>query len=304
MKKSTRKIFAMHGARPDRAVHNYIYFKWYDKYVIWFLKAGRFLRDRAGRFTPISRLFAMVFNRYHAKVITDADARKILSLQKPLDLGEDAAEQVIPFPYAKRIIFSEPDYIAVMDCPCRLSREDPCLPVNVCIAVGETTAGFWLDHGEKYNVRRVSQEEALSIIRAARQRGSITTAWFKVATGGRSGVLCSCCSCCCGGLEGMRIARSIKGGEELSNMAPSGYAVGFDAALCENCGECADVCMFEALSMDPFGRPVYDRKKCMGCGLCVERCPQGARSLVRDSEKGIPLDVELLQEKRAKGEWC
>ncbi|MFO8059009.1 MAG: 4Fe-4S binding protein [bacterium] len=294
MKESTRKIFAMHGARPDRAVHNYIYFKWYDKYVKYFLKAGRLVRDRLTWFSPLGRLFRAVFNRYHAKVITDSDARKILSLQKPLDVGE-ASEQVIPFPYAKRIIFSEPDYIAVMDCPCRLSREDPCLPLNVCIAIGETAAGFWLEHGARYHARRVSQEEALSIIRDARQKGCITTAWFKVATGGKTGVLCSCCSCCCGGLEGMRIARSVKGGAELSNIVASGYAVEFSPELCENCGECAEVCMFEAISMDRYGRPEYNRENCMGCGLCVEKCRQGARSLDLDGVKGLPLDIELLQ---------
>jgi hypothetical protein len=44
----------------------------------------------------------------------------------------------------------------------------------------------------------------------ARERGCITTAWFKVATGGRTGVICSCCSCCCVGIEGMRIASPEK----------------------------------------------------------------------------------------------
>ncbi len=297
MKKSTRKIFAMHGARPDRAVHNYIYFKWYDKYVKYFLKAGRFVRERLSRFSAMSGLFRVVFNRYHAKVLTGPDAEKILTLKEPLDLGEDATEQVIPYPFARRIIFSEPQHIAVMDCPCRLSRESPCLPVNVCIAIGETTAGFWLEHGEKFNSRRISQEEALAIIRDARQRGCITTAWFKVATGGRSGVICSCCSCCCGGLEGMRIARSVKGGEDLSNIAPAGYSVRIEPELCDNCGRCAQVCMFDAITIDNCGRPDYIRENCMGCGLCVEHCQEGARSLIPDPDKGLPLDIDLLQKK-------
>jgi ferredoxin len=32
----------------------------------------------------------------------------------------------------------------------------------------------------------------------------------------------------------------------------------------------------------------------MGCGVCVDRCSQGALSLVRDESKGIPLEMDAL----------
>ena len=47
------------------------------------------------------------------------------------------------------------------------------------------------------------------LIKDARERGCVTSAWFKVATGGRTGVICSCCSCCCGAIEGTRIGRQF-----------------------------------------------------------------------------------------------
>jgi ferredoxin len=37
-----------------------------------------------------------------------------------------------------------------------------------------------------------------------------------------------------------------------------------------------------------------DWQKCMGCGICIDACPNHARSLVRDEGKGLPLDVRLL----------
>ena len=44
---------------------------------------------------------------------------------------------------------------------------------------------------------------------------------------------------------------------------------------------------------------VIDWQKCMGCGVCVSKCPNQALSLVRDERKGIPLDVRMLAEEES-----
>ncbi len=294
MKRSTRNIVRMHGWRIDRAIHNYIYFVYYRLYESLFLQAGRLLVRRFLWLKGLRHAFGFVFIRYHAKVLSEDDVRKVITLNRDLIVGPDKSERIIPFRYANRIILKEPDFIAVMDCPCRLNRESPCQPVNVCMAVGRTTAEFWLDHGQKYHVRKVSQAEALKIITDARQMGCITTAWFKVSTGGRTGVICSCCSCCCGGIEGMRIAQRFD--KSLSNIAPSGYSVTHDAGRCVLCQECSEACMFKAIAFRPDNTRVYDSAACMGCGLCTEKCQQHALSLVRDPSKGEPLDIDSFKE--------
>lgn len=294
MKESTRNIIRMHGPRLDRAVHEYLYFTQYDRYVVVFLKLGQVLAAVLDRLKLPALPFKAVYDRYHAKVVTYDDAVKILTLEEDVVVGPDPTERIIPYQHANQIILKEPDYIAVMDCPCRLARENPCLPVDVCVAVGRTTAQFWLEHGARLHARRISQEEALDILKAGHERGHITTSWFKVATGGRTGVICSCCTCCCGGLQGMRIARALKGGDTFSNMIPSGYSVVIDPAACVACGECERVCIFGAATSG--GTAVVDQALCMGCGLCVERCAGGARSLERDDSKGYPLDMDFIKE--------
>jgi ferredoxin len=285
----------MHGWRIDRAIHNYIYFVFYDRYIAASLKTGRWVVLRLGRWRMAGSFFKAFFSRYHAKVITGSDVEKMLRLREDFFADPAVATQVIPFRYANKILLSETQFIAVMDCPCRLSRENPCLPTKVCIAVGRTTAEFWMDHGRKFHVEQIDADRALQIIRDARSRGCITTAWFKLASGGRTGVICSCCSCCCGGLEGMRLAKGLPGGKDITNIIPSGYAVRVDDGLCRFCGSCAGTCIFQATTFTAGNIRLYDRNACMGCGLCVEKCPNGALHLYWDREKGMPLDIDLLR---------
>lgn len=297
MKESTRNVLRMHGWRVDRAVHNYIYFTLYDVYVVVFLFLGRLIQRFFSEVRLAAKAFGMVFERYHAKVITIDEAAKILSLKEDIILGPDKTERIIPYQYANKIILKEPEYIAVMDCPCRKSRGDAaCLPLDVCMAVGRTTAQFWLEHGARFNARRINQEEALQTLKDARDRGNITTAFFKVATGGRTGVICSCCTCCCGALEGDRIVKGLKGGRRLTMLVPSSYVAQVDHDRCVACGKCVSACFFDAVALVD-GSIVESESACMGCGICVEKCPASARSLRHDPAKGDPLDIDLAKEK-------
>jgi len=301
LRPGVRRVFRFHGVRVDRAIHNIVYFAFYDTYVPTFVRMGRFLADHFGKTRIVHAMYDMVYSRYHSKVITPREFTKILTLNQDVMLGPDTSKKILPFKYANNIILEEPEYIAVMDCPCRMSRENPCQPINVCMGVGRHFAELWMDVGEKYHVRRVTQGEALELLRSARAKGAITAAWFKVATGARTGVICSCCSCCCRGLEGMRIAKRLTGGAPLTNVAPSGYTVVINEERCVHCGTCSEACKFEAMRRNGDGTRVYDGAVCLGCGLCVENCQGEALSLEIDAEKGLPLDLDLARETLAQG---
>jgi ferredoxin-type protein NapG len=54
------------------------------------------------------------------------------------------------------------------------------------------------------------------------------------------------------------------------------------------CTLCADVCPYEAISLDDKKRPVVDPARCNGCGLCEYQCPGAAlRSYRSTSGRGI-----------------
>jgi MinD superfamily P-loop ATPase len=55
-----------------------------------------------------------------------------------------------------------------------------------------------------------------------------------------------------------------------------------DDALCQGCGNCYDVCRFDAVSPPTDGRKAYavDPIACEGCAACVYQCPEAAIRMV------------------------
>ena len=333
MKESTMNIMKLHGWRIDRFLHHYIYFTYYHTYIrlltcglVPYTKKLNKLRETNARQGFMIKLvgkildiaMSPVVNRYHGKVISRDDVTKIINLEESIDLGVDDSKRIIPYKYARRIIFSEPTHFAAMECPCKatMPEHERCRPSKSCIAVGKNLVSFWLDHGKKYGVEKLTKEQVLERIDELRKTGHFNQAYFKVATGGRTGVICNCCDKCCGGSAGFaqlrdfntryrdRLAK-VKSGqldtlEHPCSSAPSGYTVKHDPEKCDLSGECEKICQFDAVKITN-GKYRYDPVLCMGCGLCVEHCPHGALNLVfRDTGGYIPLDIDLIKERQKR----
>jgi ferredoxin len=144
--------------------------------------------------------------------------------------------------------------------------------------------------------RKISQEEAMEIIERFRKKKHITQAFFKVATGGSTGVICNCHPDTCVSLQATNLAGKIS--NQLSMTAKSGYSVAVDEDKCIACGNCADMCGFEAMTFID-GQRMYKKELCMGCELCVENCPENALSLYIDSAKPLPLDLDQIKSQAA-----
>ena len=219
---------------------------------------------------------------YHGKVVPLEAAKQLVTVEEGVSLTN--LEQVIPYAQARDIVLQNPDHIVVLECPCRASRPNPCLPLDVCLIVGEPFASFVAEHHPRRS-RWITPEEAVEILCAEHERGHVHHAFFKDAMLGRFYAICNCCACCCGAMQAWFHGTPM--------LASSGYVSRVAADLCIGCGTCADFCQFGALSVND-GLAAVDTAACMGCGVCVSQCAEGAISLVRDPAKGEPLEIRDL----------
>jgi ferredoxin len=279
-------------------VHGYVYGRWCYLYI----KIG----TGEHRLTPLVRTLGQLFVRirrpfasadksrptmadnYHGKVVSLDAARQLVSVKQDISMTD--LEQVIPYPCAREIVLQNPDHIVVLECPCRSARANPCLPLDVCLTIGEPFASFILEHHPQ-RARQISPEEAEGILTEVRQRGHVSHAFFKDAMFGRFYAICNCCSCCCGAMQAHRNGTPM--------LASSGYVAEVVEEQCQGCGTCVSLCQFGALTLAPHGVVVVDRIACMGCGVCEYHCPHGAISLQRDRTRGQPLDLARLIQDQA-----
>jgi ferredoxin len=216
---------------------------------------------------------------YHGKVLPLEAARQLVMVNEEIRLTN--LEQVIPYGRARDIILKNPDHIIALECPCRSARQSPCLPLDVCLIVGEPFTTFVAEHHPKRS-RWITPEEAVEILQAEDERGHVHHAFFKDAMLGRFYAICNCCACCCGAMQAHRNGTPM--------LASSGYVAQVNADLCLACGTCTEACQFGAMSLGDFCS-VIDATTCMGCGVCVSACPEGALSLQRDASRGVPLEI-------------
>ncbi len=274
---STSKFIRMAGRRrllDLTALHGYLYLRLQKQYLKVALTINPGLPSFIREWSTA---------RYHGKVLTQDQAKKIITINRDIPLQN--LEQVVPHERARSIVLSSSQRIVAFECACRHARPRHCEPTQVCLFIGEPFAEFMLEHHPSES-RELTRDEALRLLDEEHARGHLHSALFKDAMLDRFYALCNCCKCCCGGIENM-----VRFHSPL--MASSGYVAETDAALCRACGTCVAACPFQARSLGG-ERATLNWDSCMGCGVCVGQCPSQAVSLVRDERKGIPLEVDTL----------
>lgn len=269
------------GVSRWQRLHGYVYSRWPYGYISAAIGAKRRLAWRRLLFAPwlAKALYPQRWAEgYHGKVMPTEEAVRLVQIHEPVDAM--LPEQVIPFAIARDLILRSPDHLVALDCPCRLARDNPCLPLDVCLIVGEPFASFVLSHHPTRS-RAITPAEAEAILRAEAARGHVHHAFFKEGMLGRFYTICNCCSCCCGAMTAHRHGTPM--------LISSGYVAQVDAALCQGCGACARLCPFQAIAFN--GQPTVEATACMGCGVCVGHCSQGALRLRRAADKPAPLEV-------------
>ena len=299
IKPSTEALFKEADKVPgytlfDR-LHGYVYGRWTYLYIA----IGTGQHPLAKTLAPVIGFFSRgkksdvpeenrgTADEYHGKTISLETATQLVMVNEPVSIPD--LEHVIPYKQARALILQNPDHIALIDCPCRSARVNPCQPIDVCMVVGEPFASFVIEHHPDKS-RWITQAEAVAILKAEDERGHVHHAFFKEAMLGRFYAICNCCSCCCGAIHAHQNGTPM--------LASSGFISQVDQDLCVSCESCALYCQFEALSYED-GIATVDEAKCMGCGVCVSKCPADALSLRREESKGVPLELATLMQQAA-----
>ncbi|MEI6290322.1 MAG: 4Fe-4S binding protein [Chloroflexota bacterium] len=280
-------------------LHGYIYGRWTHLYIA--LGTGQ--HPLAKKIAPLAAWFesritsknkgpdeassVTMADTYHGKALPLEQAKRMVLINQEVNIPD--LEQVIPYKRARSIVLKNPDHIVALNCPCRSAKPNPCLPLDVCLVVGEPFASFVVEHNPG-KTRWITQKEAVEIIDSEDARGHVHHAFFKDAMLGRFYAICNCCSCCCGAIHAHQNGTPM--------LASSGYVAKIDAGDCIACGICSEYCQFGALSTEAITTKV-DPVLCMGCGVCVDKCSQDAISLFRDESKSAPLEILALMEKAA-----
>lgn len=290
MRASTIRALGWLGLRQTitGGIHGILYARWGPQYIF-------VMRKLAGVFGKRGRKW--MEDSYHGKVLPHDLATSIITLDRDVPL-QDLGDQVIPYKRARDIILNSDTSYVLTDCVCKRDKHDhhgqPCKvasePYYTCMFVGNPDlCNFLVDHKPKTS-RRLTKDEALAKLDEFHDLGLVHNAWFKSCIKDQFYVICNCCSCCCLGFESMR--------HGIRQLTPSGYVAEVDEGKCRSCGTCASVCPFHAVETVTEGdavRYVVNVDKCYGGGVCIEKCPNGARTLVHDTRRGIlPMDIRNL----------
>lgn len=296
----TRQAYRMRDFSLLDWMHGYVYGRWPYLYI----GTGLGTHPLAKVLAPLIRWVTWLIpvsalenqprltmaDTYHGKVVPLSSARQLVTIREEIRL--ENLEQVIPYPKARDIILNNPDHIIALDCPCRSARSNPCLPLDVCLVIGEPFSSFIAEHQPKHS-RWITAEEAIEILISEDARGHAHHAFFKDAMLGRFYAICNCCSCCCGAIQSHH-----KGSQML---ASSGFTVHVNEELCLGCGTCYEYCQFNAIHLGEDQVAQVNWAACMGCGVCVDKCINEALSLRRTPEKGVPLEIHKLMEQAING---
>ncbi|MBN2408681.1 MAG: 4Fe-4S dicluster domain-containing protein [Candidatus Aminicenantes bacterium] len=204
-------------------------------------------------------------------------------------LSNENALLVLDYERASEVVKTA-SHRAIGLCYCRHKMEHAghaCdAPLDICMTFNNTAAAL-VRHGY---ARAVDVAEGLDRLDEARDRNLVQ---FGENVRNRVNFICNCCGCCC---EAMIAQRRFG---LLNPIHTTNFLPAVEAGTCTGCGECADVCPVEAMTMISANDPRYPRKRiakvdeslCLGCAVCVRVCKTESLRLVSRSARVItPLN--------------
>ncbi|MHA1192187.1 MAG: ATP-binding protein [Promethearchaeota archaeon] len=210
---------------------------------------------------------------------------RIIPIEKELTPPK---EKVLPLHEASKIIDKQ-DIISISECPCKLERAllgDPCKTASDiyrCLHFGNI-GRYFIEHNLG---KPISKDEAKLILKQAEEEGLVHKTFHDdFSIDKNECAICNCCKCCC--ILFQSYYRGIFAYHTITS-----HIAKIDESICTGCGICVDKCPIEAVSLID-GIAHDDENKCIGCGVCVHHCPENARSLIQTEPREIYLPPPII----------
>jgi ferredoxin len=190
------------------------------------------------------------------------------------DAIKDIKSEVLSYEKASAGI-EQADCITVGTCFCRHKMEHLGLACDNPQDVCLTFNNVAKDLASQGIAREISKSEAHDILNLCIEKGLV-----QIGDNKRDElvIICNCCGCCCDIL----LAYKRLGSTSLIN--PTNYLAAIEKDACTGCGICADKCPVDAISLVDDAATV-NKKVCLGCGVCTRFCPTDASKLETRPER-------------------
>lgn len=226
-------------------------------------------RFRIAGLTKKSKVAKAVIN----KALFEKDEVLVIPNRVPVNQTiESSGSDFLPSDVIKEVI-KQCDDIVIMDtCLCRTSTKCEDYPQDIgCIFVGPTSRKIPRSIGHTATV-----EEALAQVDKADAAGlshiigrnKIDSIWMNVRPGEGLLTICHCCPCCCLWKVVPNLEDDIS--SKISRL--DGVTVQINEEKCKKCLKCIKQdCMFDAIHLEN-DKITINQDNCRGCGLCANVC--------------------------------
>jgi NAD-dependent dihydropyrimidine dehydrogenase PreA subunit len=230
----------------------------------------------------------------------------------PIQQAVEDDRQILAYEDIGKVLDSY-KYFCVTECGCRLRHNladvtpDCKYPTDNCLHF-DRLAHYCVDNGLG---REISKQQAVDILHRSADLGlvlGISNQQMGTDT------ICSCCTDCCMWFDGMRKLKQI--GAATGTLTPSNYRIHTNDQTCTGCGLCVKRCPMDALQLKD--APTAKGRKtllageggkektltnktgklaaantdlCIGCGVCVIKCPSKSLTLVRNETVHHPPET-------------
>ena len=239
-----------------------------------------------GENDELNRKLAPLLNQYYTEVYGEEFLGHPTQGLRAIPINQTIKDPSTIMPYEDIVkVIDNFKYFTVATCACRLRKNlDPTFGTKYC--EHETSNCLHFDLLGKYKIqngigREITKEETLEILKKAADAGLVHGVSNTME---KMDTICNCCSCCCLFLEKLAQFPEIVGHQR------SNYIRDIDNEKCIGCGLCVKRCPMKALELED-KKVVFKPDLCIGCGVCVHKCPEEAIFLIkRDEEQTFPKD--------------